>query len=58
MLFRLTNALVTFQVIINNALQEYLDIFVTAYLDNIVVYTNKTLKEYIEHIRKILRQLV
>ena len=42
---------------INNALLEYLDIFITAYLDNIVVYTNRILEEYIEHVKKILRQL-
>ena len=42
---------------INNTLQEYLDIFITAYLDNIVVYTNRTLEEYIEYVRKTLRQL-
>ena len=40
---------------INNTLWEYLDIFVTAYLDNVVVYTNETLEEYIEHVRKTLR---
>jgi hypothetical protein len=38
MLFRLTNAPATCQALINNVLQEYLDIFVVAYLDDILVF--------------------
>ena len=36
--FRLTNALAAFQTIINHALREYLDIFVVAYLDDILIF--------------------
>jgi hypothetical protein len=38
-LFGLTNALATFQELINNVLRTYLDIFVIAYLDDILVYS-------------------
>jgi hypothetical protein len=46
MLFGLTNALVIFQRFIFSVLEEYLDIFVVAYLDDILVFS-KTLEEYI-----------
>jgi hypothetical protein len=36
----------------NNILFEYLDIFYTAYLDNIIIYSN-TKEEYKLYIRKI-----
>ena len=38
MLFGLTNVPATFQTLINNVLREYLDIFVIAYLDDILIY--------------------
>ena len=41
--FRLINALVIFQVLINNTLQELLDEEVLAYLDNILIYGRTTL---------------
>ena len=42
----LTNAPATFQALINHALREYLDVFVTVYLDDIIIYTNRTLDKY------------
>jgi predicted Zn-ribbon and HTH transcriptional regulator len=57
MLFSLTNAPATFQAIINAALHKYLDIFVTAYLDNVLVYSSSTLKEHIEQVKKVLQKL-
>jgi hypothetical protein len=49
MLFGLTNALATFQGLINNVLRAYLDIFVVAYLDDILIYSeNET--EHIKHV--------
>jgi hypothetical protein len=53
----LTNAPATFQSVINKALHEYLDIFVTAYLDDVLVYSRGTLEEHIEHVKKVLRKL-
>jgi len=40
MQFGFTNALATFQRRINSVLGEYLDEFVMAYLDNIIIYSN------------------
>jgi len=42
---------------INKALHEYLDIFVIAYLDDVLVYSRGTLEEHVEHIKKVLRKL-
>lgn len=54
--FGLTNAPVTFQAIINDTLREYLDVFCTAYLDDILIYS-ETLEEYQEHVEKVLKKL-
>ena len=53
MLFGLTNALVTFQTLINNVLCEYLDIFVIAYLDNILIYLENP-RDYVKYIQTVL----
>ena len=55
--FGLTNAPATFQALINTTLCEYLDIFVTAYLDNILIYTKGTLKEHIQVVKKVFKAL-
>jgi len=36
--FELTNVFTSFQAIINYILQEYLDVFIIIYLDNILIY--------------------
>jgi hypothetical protein len=54
--FGLTNALATFQHFINDTLREYLDVFCTAYLDDILIYSD-TLKEYKVHVRQVLEAL-
>ena len=54
--FGLTNAPATFQELINNVLRAYLDIFVVAYLDNILIYS-KTEKEHVEHVKTVIRSL-
>ena len=56
MLFRLTNALATFQELINNVLRPYLDIFVIAYLDDILIYLEDE-KDYIKYVTKVLKAL-
>ena len=55
--FGLTNALATFQALINTTLCKYLDIFVTAYLNDILIYTKSTLKEHLQAVKKVLKVL-
>ena len=40
----------------NNVLFSYLDDFCTAYLDDILIYSNNEL-EHEEHVRKVLERL-
>ena len=54
--FGLTNAPATCQRMINEQLHEYLDIFVVAYLDDILIYS-KNEAEHTEHVRKVLEKL-
>ncbi len=54
--FGLTNAPATCQEMINDALRQYLDRFVIAYLDDIMIYS-KTLEEHISHVSKVLECL-
>lgn len=54
--FGLTNVPATFQRFIFKAIEEYLDIFVVIYLDDILVFS-KTLKEHIEHNKLMLQKL-
>ena len=55
-LFGLCNIPETFQSYINNSLHEYLDVFCTTYLDNLLVYsTNK--EKHTGHILDMLKRL-
>jgi hypothetical protein len=54
--FGLTNAPATFQELINNVLRAHLDIFVIAYLDDILVYS-ENMEDHVEHVRTVLRCL-
>ena len=54
--FGLTNAPALFQNFINNALQPFLDQFASAYLDDIIVYSD-TFEEYQKHVRQVLEKL-
>ena len=53
MLFRLHRALATFQHFINDILREYLNIFISAYINDLLIYSN-SLREHKEHVRKVL----
>ena len=55
--FGLTNALATCQDVINNALHKFLNIFVVAYFNNILVYTIGMLQQHIEHVSKVFAKL-
>jgi len=56
MSFGLTNASITCQKMINDALRQHLNRFVIAYLNDIMIYS-KILKEHVSHIFKILECL-
>ena len=54
--FGLTNAPASFQRFIFSVLEDYLDVFVVAYLDDILVFS-KTIEEHRIHNRKVLQKL-
>ncbi len=56
MSFELTNVSTMCQKIINNVLRQYLNQFVIAYLNDIIIYS-KILKKYINYIFKVLKCL-
>ena len=56
MLFGLTNALATYQALINNVLRHHLDKTVVAYLDDILVYLEDE-EEHVQHVLEVLECL-
>src|SRR4051794_32908405 len=56
MSFGLTNAPASFQHFINDTLRQHLDDFITAYLDDVLIYSN-ILVEHKIHVRKTLKLL-
>ena len=54
--FGLCNAPKTFQRYINESLREYLDVFCTAYLDDVLIYSNNE-AEHADHVLQMLRRL-
>ena len=52
----LTNAPTTFQKFINDILRPFLDQFCTAFLDNILIYSD-TLEEHCVHVQRVLQVL-
>ena len=54
--FGLTNAPSTFQHYINDTLRDYLDVFCTAYIDDILIYS-KSKKEHRKHVKAVLQRL-
>jgi hypothetical protein len=54
--FGLTNAPAAFQKIIDNMLRKYLDIFVVAYLDNILIFSDIE-EQHERHMHLVLKAL-
>ena len=54
--FELTNAPADFQRFINDVLRPFLDKFCTAYLDDILIYSDN-LKEHQQHVMAVLDAL-
>jgi len=55
--FGLANAPSAFQRYVNWVLREYLDDFVSAYVDDILIYTDGTLAEHQAHVHKVLERM-
>ncbi|KAF2191388.1 hypothetical protein K469DRAFT_558272, partial [Zopfia rhizophila CBS 207.26] len=43
---------------INYILREYLDIFIIAYLNNVLIYINGILKKYIKYTKKFVNHMI
>jgi hypothetical protein len=54
--FKLCNESITYQHYINNVFFDYLDEFVSIYINDILIYNNSKV-EYTEHVKKILQRL-
>jgi hypothetical protein len=54
--FELCNESVTYQHYMNDVFFDYLDEFVSAYINDILIYSNSKI-EHIEHVKKILQRL-
>ena len=54
--FGLTNAPADFQLFINETLAPFLDHFTSAYLDNILIYSD-TMEEHTRHFHRVLERL-
>jgi len=54
--FGLTNGPATYQRYMNDVLFDYLDDFCTAYLDDVIIYSENEL-EHEEHVRKVIQRL-
>ena len=55
--FGLANAPSTFQRYINWALREFLDDFASAYLDDVLIFTEGSLQKHHEHVRQVIKRL-
>lgn len=55
--FGLTSGPSTFQRYINHTLREYLDLFCSAYIDDILIFSSGSLKDHQDKVRKVLRKL-
>src|SRR5215469_677918 len=54
--FGLTNAPATFQTLVNNIFQPYLDKFLLVYIDDILIFSKST-EEHLKHLEEVLKKL-
>jgi len=54
--FELTNAPITFCMLMNDIFQEWFDDFVVVYIDDILVYSN-SMEKHVEHLQKVFQRL-
>ena len=57
MQFRFINILAIFQKRINSVLKEYLNKFITVYLNDIIIYFNSK-EEHFQYIKQVLQRLI
>ena len=55
--FGMTGAPATFQRYINSTLQDYLDEFCSAYIDDVLIYSDGSLKDHREKVRLVMKRL-
>ncbi|KAK1914304.1 hypothetical protein P3342_007550 [Pyrenophora teres f. teres] len=55
--FGLTGAPATFQRYINDVLREFLDEFVSAYIDDVIIFTNGSLDEHRQQVLRVMKKL-
>jgi hypothetical protein len=55
--FGLTGAFAIFQRYINDVLREFLDDFVFAYIDDIIIFTNGFLQEHKDQVVRVMKKL-
>jgi predicted aspartyl protease len=55
--FGLTGAPATFQRYINSTLQEYLDEFVTAYIDDVLIYSSGSLADHRKKVMAVMKKM-
>ena len=55
--FGLANASSTFQKYINHTLRDFLDDFCSAYIDDILIYTDRSLAQHKEQVKRVLQHL-
>jgi hypothetical protein len=55
--FGFTNAPTTFCMLMNDIFRKWLDDFVVAYIDDILVYNNTMEELHVEHLRKVFQRL-
>ena len=55
--FSLTGAPTIFQCYINSTLSKFLDIFCSAYIDDVLIYSDGSYKDYMEKVCKVIARL-
>ena len=55
--FGLSYAPGTFQRLMNHVLQEYLGHFVAVYLDDVIIYSNGSFEQHLDHLRQVFETL-
>ncbi|KAM4054445.1 reverse transcriptase (RNA-dependent DNA polymerase) [Hirsutella rhossiliensis] len=57
-LFGLTGAPAAFQRYINSVLQDYLDDFMSAYIDDVLIFSSRSLQDHRDKVGKVLQRLI